>query len=95
MWPERCSWKEVGRRRDCSTLVGRMKVSVKFATWRKAEKSKGFITVESGMKSGVRFRRPSESGSKKQERRRKSGSGKEVSSRTLSLKANGIEAISA
>ena len=37
----------------------------------------------------------SESWSKKRERRRKSGSGKKVSSRTLSVKANGIEATSA
>ena len=62
--------------------VGRMKVSVKFATRRKAQESTGFATVENGRKPGGRFRRPSESGSKKRERRRKSGSGKEVSSRT-------------
>ena len=24
MWPGRSSWKEVGRKRDCSTLAGRM-----------------------------------------------------------------------
>ena len=39
-------------------------------------------------------RGPSESGSKRRERRRMSGSGKEVSSRTLSAKANGTEATS-
>ena len=72
-----------------------MKVSVKFATWSKAQKSTGFFNVENGRKPGGRFRRPSESGTNKRERRRKSGSGKELSSRTLSLKANGIEAISA
>ena len=62
--------------------VGRMKVSVKFATWRKAQESTGFTTVENGRKPGGRFRRPSESGSKQRERRRKSGSGTEVSSCT-------------
>ena len=74
------SWKEGGRKRDFSILAGRMQVSVKFATRRKAQKSTGFDTVQNGMKSGGRFWRPSESGSKKRESRRKSGSGKEVSS---------------
>ena len=40
------------------------------------------------------IRSPSESGSKRWKPRRKSGSGKEVSSRTLSVKANGTEASS-
>ena len=25
MWPEKSSWKEFGRKRDCSILAGRMK----------------------------------------------------------------------
>ena len=33
-----CLWKEVGCRNDSSTLVGRMKVSAKLATKRKALK---------------------------------------------------------
>ena len=76
MWPERSSWKEGGRKRDFSILAGRMHFSVKPARWRKAQESTGFTTVQNGTKSGVRFQRPSESGSKKRERRRKSGSGK-------------------
>ena len=50
--------------------------------------------LQNGTRSGGRFWRPSESGSTWRERRRKSGSGKEVSSRTLSVKADGTEAIS-
>ena len=95
MWPERSLWKEVGRKRDCSILAGRILVCVKLADWRKAQKSTGFTTAQNGTRSGGRFRRPSESGSKRRERGRKSGSGKEASSRTLSVKANGIEASSA
>ena len=95
MWPERFFWKEARCRKDSSTLAGRMQVSVNLATWRKAQKSTSFTTVQNGMKSGGRCRRPLESGSKNRERRRKSGSGKEVSSRTLSVEANGIEALSA
>ena len=41
------------------------------------------------------IRSPSENGNKRRERRRKSGSGKEVSSRILSVKASGIEVTSA
>ena len=83
LWPERFCWKEGGRTRDFSILAGRTQV-----TRGKAQKSTGFTTVQNGTKSGGIFRSPSKS-------RRKSGSGREVSSRTLSMKANGTEAISA
>ena len=43
-----------------------------------------------GTKAEERSQRHSESGSKKRKLQRKSGSGKEISSRTLSVKANGI-----
>ena len=66
-----------------------MKVTLKPVRRREVQKSTGFTTVQHGTRSGGRFRRPSESGSKRQELERKSGSGKEVSSRTLSVKANG------
>ena len=55
MLPERSSWKEVGRKRDCSTLAGRMYVNGKPASWREAQKSTGFTTFQNGMKSGGRF----------------------------------------
>ena len=78
MWPELSSWQEVGRKRDCSTLAGRMSVNVKLARRRKVQKSTGFTTVQNFTKSDERFRSPSESGSKKRERRRKNGNGKEA-----------------
>ena len=45
MWPERSSWKVVGRRRDCSILIGRTPVSVKPARKRKGQKSTGYYTL--------------------------------------------------
>ena len=66
-----------------------MKVNVKLVTRRKAQKNTRCTTAQNGARSDGRFRRPSESGSKKPRLQRKSGSGKEVSLRTLSVKANG------
>ena len=67
----------------------RMKVNVKLATEKKAQKSTGSTIARMARDEG--FQRRSESGSKKPKLQRKSGSGKEVSSRTLSVKANGTE----
>ena len=66
-----------------------MKVNVKLVTRRKAQKNTGSATAQNGARLDGRFRRPSESGSKKQRLKRKSGSGQEVSLRTLSVQANG------
>ena len=87
-------WKEAGCSKDYSTLVGRMRVSAKLVTKRTAQKSTGSTTAQKGTKSDEGFQRHSESGSKKPKLQRKSGSGKEVSSRTLSVKANGTGVIS-
>ena len=38
MWPERSSWKEVGRKRGYSIFAGLKTVNVKLARWRKAQK---------------------------------------------------------
>ena len=92
MWPDRFSRKEDGRNRDFSILAGLMQVSVKLARWRKARRSTGSTTAQNGTKSGGRFRGLSESGIKKRERGRKSGSGKEVSSSILSVKVTGTGA---
>ena len=67
-----------------------------FDTGRPDESQCQACHVEDGMKSGGRFGRPSGPsghGSKKGERRGKCGSGKEVSARTLSVKANGMKAL--
>ena len=45
MWPERSSWKGVGRKRGYSILAGRISVNVKLARRRKAQISTGFTTV--------------------------------------------------
>ena len=58
-----------------------------------AQTNVGSTTVQNGTKSERRFGRLLESGSKKQNLRRKSGSGKEVSSRILSMQINGTGAI--
>ena len=71
MWPERSSWKEVGRKRDYSTLAGRISVNVKLARWWKAQRSTGSTTAQSGMKADGKFQRPSKSWSKKQEPQKK------------------------
>ena len=78
MWPENCSWKEDGCKRDSSILVDRMQVSVKHVAQKKVQKSTGFIIVQSGTRLDVRAQRRSESGSQKREPQRRSGSGKEA-----------------
>ena len=60
MWPGRSSWKVVGRKRDHWIWA-----NVKHSNWRKAQKGTGCTTVQNGTKAGGRFRRPSESGSKR------------------------------
>ena len=64
-------------------------VDVKPVTRRKAQRSTGSTIAQNGTRSDVRFQRPSESGSKRPKLQRKSGSGKEVSSRIRSVKVNG------
>ena len=91
MWPERSSWKEVGRKRNYSILAGRISVNVRLAIWRKAQRSTGFTTVRNGTQQGGIFRNPSGSGSKRRKRRRKNENVKEEKSRSLSVEANGIE----
>ena len=81
-----------GCRRNSSTLVGRTKVNVKLVTRRKAQKSTCSTIVRVGMKLGAKSQRPAESGSKKREPQKRSGSGKEVLLRMLSVKANGTGA---
>ena len=85
MWPGRSSWKEVGRNRD----YGRMLVNVMHAYWRKAQKGTGCTTVQNGTKSGERFRRPSDGGSKGENVEERVEVARRVSSRTLSVKASG------
>ena len=83
-------WKEDGCRIDFSTLVGGMRVSAKTVTRKKAQKSTGSTIVQNGteLDEGI-LQVLSESGSKKREPQRRSGSGQEVSLRILSVKANG------
>ena len=38
----------VGRKRGYSILAGRISVNVKLARWRKAQRSRGFTTVQNG-----------------------------------------------
>ena len=75
-------------------LVGRMSANVKLARLRKAQKSTGSTTAQSGTRSDGRSQRLSGSGSKKRKHQRRSGSGKEVLLCILSVKANGTEVIS-
>ena len=63
-------------------------------TKKKTQKSRGSTIVHNGKGSEGRPQRLSESGSKKQGLQRKSGTGKEVSSRILSANASGTEGIS-
>ena len=88
MWPGRSSWKDVERKRDYSILAGRMLVDVKHANWRKAQAApmSRMARNQAGNSGGFQ-----ESGSKRREPQRKSGSGKEALSRTLSVKACGTE----
>ena len=64
-------------------------VSVRLARRRKAQRSTGSTTVQDGTKSDGRFQRFSESWSKKQDLKRRSGSGKEVVLNILSVEVNG------
>ena len=93
-WPENWFRKEVGRRRNSSIVVGRMKVSVKHVTKRTARKSTGLVIAQSGKGSEGRSQRLSESGSNKRRLQRKNGGGKEVLSRILSVKATGTDGFS-
>ena len=61
----------------------------------RGQKSRGFSNAQNGTKSDERIQKFSGSWSTKQEPQRRSGSGKEVSWRTLSVKANGTGVISA
>ena len=89
-WPEEnWFWKEAGCRTNSSTLDGRTKDSVKLVTKRKAQKNTGSTTAQNSTRLSRKSQRLSESGSKKRELQRRSGSGKEVSSRILSVKTNG------
>ena len=63
--PENWCWEEFEFRNDSSTLVGRMKVSAKPASRRKALKRKGSTTAQNGTRSNGRSQRLSESGSQK------------------------------
>ena len=92
---ESCFWKMAGSSNDFSTLVGRMKVKVKPVTKRKAQKSTGSTIAQNGTRSDGRFQRLSESGSRKRKLQRKSGSGKGVLLRILSVEATGTGATSA
>ena len=59
MWPGRPFWKVDGRKRDCPILIGRTPVNVKPARKRKEQKSTGFSTAQSGIKSEERFQKKS------------------------------------
>ena len=78
-----------GCRRDFSTFIGRMTVSVKLVTKRKAQKSTGSTIAHNGTRSDGRFQEPTANGSRKRGFQRKSGSGKGELLRTLFLNANG------
>ena len=62
---EEIIWKEAGCGNECSTLVGRMNVSARPVTMRKAPKSTGSTIVQNGTKSDGEFQMPSESGCNK------------------------------
>ena len=87
---KKCFWK-AGCRRNSLTLVGLMKLNVKPVTRRKAQKSTGFSIAQKGPRSDGKSQRLSENASKKPKLQR-SGSGKEVLLRILSVKANGTGA---
>ena len=65
MWQGNCFWKEAaGCSKDFSTLVGRMKVSVKLVTKKKAQKSTDSTIAQNGKGSAGRSQRLSEKGAK-------------------------------
>ena len=72
-----------------------MKVIAKLVTKRKVQKSTGSTIAQNGTRTEGRSQRPSVSGSNKRELQRRSGSGKEVLSRILAVKANGTGVMSA
>ena len=78
MWPERSSWKEVGRKRGYSILAGRISVNVKLARWRKAQRSTGFTTVQNGTSKAGYSGNLQKVGAKGENSRRKNGSGQEA-----------------
>ena len=82
------------QKKNSTASVGRTKVSVKPVTKRKVGKSTGSTNAQNGTRSEGRSQRLSKSESRKRKLQRKSGSGKEVLSRILSVKANGTEVIS-
>ena len=61
---DNCFWMEAGCSKDISTLVGRMKVSVKLATKKKARTSTDSTIAQNGNGSEGRSQRLSESGKK-------------------------------
>ena len=63
---------------DLLGLVGPMSVNAKIARWRKAQRSTGFTTVPNGTQQGGIIRNAPGSESKRRERQRKNGNGKEV-----------------
>ena len=67
-----------GRRRNSSTLVGRMKVNVKLVTRKKAQKSAGSTICPEWYEVRREIPDASESGRKKRELQRRSGSCKGV-----------------
>ena len=76
---------KAGCSKDSSTLVGRMKVNAKLVTRRNAQTSTGSTIAQNGTRLDGRFQEPTESVNKKRKPQRKSGSGKGVSSRILSV----------
>ena len=75
------------RKKTKEDWIGQMKVSAKLVTRRKAQKSTGSTIAQNGTKPDGRSQRLSESGSKKREPQKGSGSGKEVFSRIFSVES--------
>ena len=75
-------------------LAGRMSVNAKLASGGRHREAQAPPLPRMVRGSDVRSQRLATSGSKRRERRRKNGSGKEAQSRTLSVKVNGIQATS-
>ena len=67
-----------GCRKDCTTLVGRMKRNVVAVTKKKVRRSPDFTTARVGLKSEVRSHRKGNR-SRKPEHQRRNESGKEAS----------------
>ena len=69
-------------------------MSAEHVTRMKVQKSLGFTIAQNGTNSDGGCQKLSESRSKNENLKRRSGNGKEVLSRILLVKANGTEAIS-